>query len=125
MITLHRLGHAEQELHVNPDLIVTIEATPDTVITLANGSKLLVSERPAEVAAAVRHYRVVILAGALRERREPDPDAEPDPAADRAAEPADAGRAEDAHAGTAPHREAEPEALPAPIPLRLAQDPGR
>ncbi len=95
MITLHRLGHAEHELHVNPDLIVTIEATPDTVITLANGSKLLVSEDPAQVAAAVRHYRVVILAGALRERREPDPESEPEPT---------------------------PE--PAPIPLRLAQEPG-
>jgi flagellar protein FlbD len=110
MITLHRLGHAEQELHVNPDLIVTIEANPDTVIALANGSKLLVSEAPAEVAAAVRHYRVVILAGALRERREPDPDAEPAPPT---AEPA---------APAAP--QADTEALPAPIPLRLAQEPG-
>ena len=79
MITLHRFGHAEHELHVNPDLIVTIEANPDTVITLANGSKLLVAEDPAQVAAAVRDYRVVILAGALRQRHEPDPDSEPTP----------------------------------------------
>src|SRR5579859_4012449 len=106
MITLHRLGHAEQELHVNPDLIVTIEANPDTVIALANGSKLLVSEDPAQVAAAVRHYRVVILAGALRERREPEPEqAELEPAP--AAESPETG-----------------EELPAPIPLRLAQEPG-
>jgi flagellar protein FlbD len=106
MITLHRLGHAEQELHVNPDLIVTIEANPDTVITLANGSKLLVSEDPAQVAAAVRHYRVVILAGALRERREPEPEE---------AEPSQAPGAEAPETG---------DPLPAPIPLRLALEPG-
>ncbi len=69
MITLHRLGRVEHEFHVNPDLIVTIEANPDTVITLANGSKLVVSEPPAQVAAEVRDYRVEILAGALRQRR--------------------------------------------------------
>ncbi len=70
MITLHRLGHAEHELHVNPDLIVTIEANPDTVITLANGSKMIVAEAPAEVAAVLRDYRVEILAGALSRRRD-------------------------------------------------------
>jgi flagellar protein FlbD len=70
MITLHRLGHAELELHVNPDLIVTIEANPDTVITLANGSKLIVAEPPAQVAAVLRDYRVEILAGALQHRHD-------------------------------------------------------
>ncbi|HZU39912.1 MAG TPA: flagellar FlbD family protein [Solirubrobacteraceae bacterium] len=70
MITLHRLGHAEHELHINPDLIVSIEANPDTVITLANGSKLVVAENPAQVAAEVRDYRVDVLAGALRLRRD-------------------------------------------------------
>jgi flagellar protein FlbD len=69
MITLHRLGRVEHEFHVNPDLIVTIEANPDTVITLANGCKLVVTEPPAQVAAEVRDYRVEILAGALRQRR--------------------------------------------------------
>jgi flagellar protein FlbD len=70
MITLHRLGHIQHELHINPDLIVTIEAHPDTVITLANGAKLVVSEGPDQVAAEVRAYRVDVLAGALRTRRE-------------------------------------------------------
>jgi uncharacterized protein YlzI (FlbEa/FlbD family) len=70
MITLHRLGHAELELHINPDLIVQIEANPDTVITLANGCKLVVAEAPAEVAAEVKAYRVEILADALRLRNE-------------------------------------------------------
>jgi uncharacterized protein YlzI (FlbEa/FlbD family) len=70
MITLHRLGHPEHELQVNPDLIVMIDANPDTVILLANGSKLLVAESPSQVAAEVREYRVEILSGALRRRRD-------------------------------------------------------
>jgi flagellar protein FlbD len=73
MITLHRLGHAELELLINPDLIVTIEANPDTVITLASGAKLLVAEAPHRVAAAVRDYRVEVLAGALRTRVDETP----------------------------------------------------
>lgn len=32
--------------YVNPDLIVTIEPTPDTVITLSSGEKFLVLETP-------------------------------------------------------------------------------
>jgi flagellar protein FlbD len=88
MITLHRLGHAELELYINPDLIVSIEAHPDTVITLANGSKLVVAECPAEVAAVVRDYRVEVLAGALRARRERDgDDGVPAPVALRLATP--------------------------------------
>lgn len=31
---------------INPDLILTLEATPDTVITLTNGEKLMVRESP-------------------------------------------------------------------------------
>ena len=37
MITLHRLGHRSEPLHLNPDLITTVEAHPDTVVTLATG----------------------------------------------------------------------------------------
>jgi flagellar protein FlbD len=73
MITLHRLGHADHELHVNPDLILTIDANPDTVISLANGSKLVVAETPAQVAEEVRRYRVDVLSGALRRRRDGEP----------------------------------------------------
>ena len=35
MITLNRLGHSDEPFHLNPDMIVTVESTPDTVITLA------------------------------------------------------------------------------------------
>ena len=61
MITLHRLGHQTEPLHLNPDLITTIEAHPDTVVTLATGSKLVVAE-------AVRQWRAEILDEAWRRR---------------------------------------------------------
>jgi flagellar protein FlbD len=68
MITLHRLGIRSEELHLNPDLITTIEAHPDTVITLATGSKVVVSEPPDEIAEAVREWRAGILDEAWRRR---------------------------------------------------------
>jgi flagellar protein FlbD len=68
MITLHRLGIRSEELHLNPDLITTVEAHPDTVITLATGSKVVVQEGPDEVAAAVREWRAEILDEAWRRR---------------------------------------------------------
>lgn len=34
---------------INPDLILTLEATPDTVITLTTGEKLMVRESPQEL----------------------------------------------------------------------------
>ena len=43
MIRLHRLSaRAAQPFHLNPDLIVTIEATPDTVVTLPRSKVLVV-----------------------------------------------------------------------------------
>ena len=68
MITLHRLGHRTEPLHLNPDLITTVEAHPDTVITLATGSKVVVSEGPDEIAEAVRQWRAEILDEAWRRR---------------------------------------------------------
>ena len=65
MIRLHRLGHASEDFHLNPDLIASIEATPDTVITLTTHTKLIVHERPEEVVAAVRAWRASILQVAL------------------------------------------------------------
>jgi flagellar protein FlbD len=68
MITLNRLGHSDEPFHLNIDMIVTVESTPDTVITLATGAKVVVAETPAEVAAAVHAYRAAILSDALRRR---------------------------------------------------------
>lgn len=68
MITLHRLSHAEEEFQLNPDLIVSVEATPDTVIALATSAKIVVSDSPEQVRDAVRGWRVQVLAAALRDR---------------------------------------------------------
>jgi len=68
MITLNRLGHSDEPFQLNPDMIVTIESTPDTVITLATGAKVVVAEGPEDVAAAVHSYRAEVLSDALRRR---------------------------------------------------------
>ena len=74
MITLRRLGHSEEDFQLNPDMIVTVESTPDTVISLATGAKIVVAESPDEVAAAVRAWRADILGDAFaRRQRRPAP----------------------------------------------------
>lgn len=65
MIVVHRLGQPADPLHLNPDLIATIEAHPDTVVTLTTGAHMVVDERPEEVAEAVLRYRSAIVAAAL------------------------------------------------------------
>jgi flagellar protein FlbD len=57
MIQLHRLGRDRTPFHLNSDLIVTIEANPDTVVHLATGVNYVVTETPEEVVAAVRSWR--------------------------------------------------------------------
>lgn len=73
MIRLHRLAHSEEDFHLNPDLILSIESTPDTVVTLTTHTKLIVSERPEEVIDLVRAWRASVLeAGLPRIRRRSD-----------------------------------------------------
>jgi flagellar protein FlbD len=55
MITVTRLNNTP--LVVNPDLIVFIEETPDTMITLSNGEKLAVQEKVGEVIRRVLQFR--------------------------------------------------------------------
>jgi flagellar protein FlbD len=69
MITLHRLGQRDEPFQLNPDMIVTVESTPDTVIALATGAKVVVAETLEEVAAEVSAYRALIMSDALRRRR--------------------------------------------------------
>jgi flagellar protein FlbD len=69
MITLHRLGQSDEPFQLNTDMIVTVESTPDTVIALATGAKVVVSETPEEVAAAIGAYRALVMSEALRRRR--------------------------------------------------------
>jgi flagellar protein FlbD len=61
MIALHRLTHPNEVFFLNPDLIQTIEATPDTVVTLTNSSKVIVREKPFELVALIRQWRAGIL----------------------------------------------------------------
>jgi uncharacterized protein YlzI (FlbEa/FlbD family) len=61
MIRLHKLGRTPQPFHLNPDLVLTVEAHPDTVVTLTTGSRLVVTESPEEVADAVRTWRASVL----------------------------------------------------------------
>jgi flagellar protein FlbD len=65
MITLHRLGHRHEPFMLNPDLVATVEAHPDTVVTLTTGARIVVGETPAEVAAEIRAWRAGILSDAL------------------------------------------------------------
>jgi flagellar protein FlbD len=55
MIALTRLNKVAVLL--NSDLIETVEATPDTVIRLVNGQRLLVRESPEEVMQKVSDFR--------------------------------------------------------------------
>ncbi len=64
MLLLHRLGRSAP-FHLNGDLIATIEACPDTVVTLTTGARIVVQESPDEVAEAVRAWHVGITTRAL------------------------------------------------------------
>lgn len=55
MIELTRLN--DNPLILNADLIETIESTPDTVITLTTGKKVMVLESVSEVREKVLEYR--------------------------------------------------------------------
>lgn len=54
MIHLTRL--AGQPLVVNADLIKTVEATPDTMVTLINGDRVMVKESMTEVVRLAIEY---------------------------------------------------------------------
>jgi flagellar protein FlbD len=58
MISVKRLNN--QEFWLNPHLVETIEATPDTVITLSTGKQLVIKESVAEVVAKIIKYRKTI-----------------------------------------------------------------
>ena len=63
MIRLTRLNHIP--LVLNSDLIEHIEITPDTVITLTSGQKIMVLEPATEVVDRVVAFRRSILDGVL------------------------------------------------------------
>lgn len=57
MILVHRLSHDRQPFYLNPDLIVSIEALPDVVVTLDNGQKVVVAETVERLIDAIREWR--------------------------------------------------------------------
>ena len=67
MIKLHRLGHQAEEFQVNQELIVTVEANPDTVITLTTGTKIVVAEPAQRVVEKIGQYRSFVLARAMEQ----------------------------------------------------------
>ena len=65
MIELHRLGKGDEPFQLNPDLVMTIEAVPDTTIHLTTGNRVVVTESVEQVIDEVRAWRVRVLADSL------------------------------------------------------------
>ncbi|HAU99729.1 MAG TPA: flagellar protein FlbD [Lachnospiraceae bacterium] len=55
MIEVTKLN--DVKILVNEDLIETVEETPDTVLTLTNGKKILIKERRQEVKNLVKSFK--------------------------------------------------------------------
>jgi flagellar protein FlbD len=62
---------------LNPDLVERADCTPDTVITLVDGTKYVIAESVPEFIDSVRHYRASLIAQASRIESEPALLAEP------------------------------------------------
>lgn len=69
MILVTRLNGAVFAL--NPDLVERADCTPDTVITLVDGTKYVIAESVPEFIDSVRHYRASLIASASRIEAEP------------------------------------------------------
>ena len=69
MILVHRVKGGS--VFLNADLIESIEATPDTVITLADGRHLLAADAPAELVHRISMFRASVLAAAEDIRNSP------------------------------------------------------
>lgn len=61
MIQLTRLNNTA--VSINSELIKFVEQSPDTVITLLNGEKILVRETPQQILDRIVQFRRRILAG--------------------------------------------------------------
>jgi flagellar protein FlbD len=64
MILLTRLGG--RPLALNPDLVERAEETPDTVLTLVDGTRFVVTESLAEIVQLMREHRAAVLVTAQR-----------------------------------------------------------
>jgi uncharacterized protein YlzI (FlbEa/FlbD family) len=70
MILLTRF-HSGERFAVNSDLIERIEETPDTVITLTNGTRYVVQESIDEIAQQIQTVKATTLAFATRLSEDP------------------------------------------------------
>jgi flagellar protein FlbD len=68
MITVTRLNGTA--LALNPSLIERIERTPDTVLSLTNGTKYVITESTEEVIDRVRTFQASVIVMAERMRLE-------------------------------------------------------
>ena len=66
MIRLHKLSHEREPFLLNPDLIATIECSPDTMLHLTTGVNLAVAETPDEVVAKSLDWRTQVATSALK-----------------------------------------------------------
>lgn len=71
MILVTRLNGAVFGL--NPDLVERVDCTPDTVVTLVDGTKYIIAESVPEFIEHVRHYRASLIARASRMESDPVP----------------------------------------------------
>ena len=51
----------KQEMYINPDHIISIEETPDTVVALFNGHHFIVKERASIIIGRIVAYRAKII----------------------------------------------------------------
>jgi flagellar protein FlbD len=77
MITLTRFSGSVFAL--NSDLIERVDSTPDTVITLVDGTKYVVTEGLQQVVDQIRAYRGAVIAESARLQCEPELAAAPSP----------------------------------------------
>lgn len=75
MIQLKRINHVPVVL--NSDLIEHIETTPDTVVSLTNGHKILVLDSPDEIIERVVQFRRAVIAQPFSVSRRPSENAYP------------------------------------------------
>lgn len=74
MIVVTKLNR--ERFAVNPDLIQRIDVLPDTILTLVDGTKYIVSESMSEVIELINSHRAGVIA---RAQSIPSGDSGPDP----------------------------------------------
>lgn len=72
MIRLTRLNGSE--LYLNADLVATVEAHHDTVVTLVDGKTYVVLETADQVVTRITEYRAAVLASAEQQLQPHAPD---------------------------------------------------